>query len=175
MGHTIGDFLCGSERGARVHRVLSRTYSPQSMPIPAIMGILVGCVVGLLFYRGGRRMGVRFFTMVSMALIFLVAAGLIARSFIVFVEIGLPGGPFVYDASVCCGTDAPFWGFLSIIFGYNATPTPAEFLIYFAYRITLIWVGQVTGTCASFDSPLPSKVFLSNLRTSIKNQPIFFV
>ena len=123
------------------------------MPFPAIMGVIVGCVVGLLFYRGSRQMGVRFFAMVSMAMIFLVAAGSIARSFTEFVEIGLPGGPLVYDASVCCGTETPFWGFLRIIFGYNATPTPAEFLIYFAYWITLIWVGQLTGTWASFDKP----------------------
>ena len=143
---------------------LTSSYPPQSMPILAIMGFLVGCVIGLLFHRGRRQMGVRFFAMVSMALIFLVAAliflvaaGLIARSFTEFVEIGLPGGPFVYDASVCCGTDTPLWGFLHIIFGYNATPTLAEFLIYFAYWITLIWVGQVTGTWASFDSSLPSK------------------
>lgn len=132
---------------------LTSSYPPQSMPFPAIMGVIVGCVVGLLFYRGSRQMGVRFFAMVSMAMIFLVAAGSIARSFTEFVEIGLPGGPLVYDASVCCGTETPFWGFLRIIFGYNATPTPAEFLIYFAYWITLIWVGQLTGTWASFDKP----------------------
>ena len=135
---------------------LTSSYPPQSMPIPAIMGVIVGSVIGLLFYRGGRQMGVRFFAMVSMAMIFLVAAGLIARSFTEFVEIGLPGGPIVYDASECCGTGTPFWGFLRIIFGYNATPTLAEFLIYFAYWITLIWVGQLTGTWASFDIPPPS-------------------
>ena len=124
------------------------------MPIPAIMGVLTGCFVGMLFYRGGRQMGIRFFAMVSMAMLFLVAAGLIARSFTEFVELGMVSGPVVYDASECCGTDTPFWGFLRIIFGYNATPTLIEFLIYFSYWIVLVLAGELMGVWASFKTPV---------------------
>lgn len=133
---------------------LTSSYPPQSMPIPAIMGVLTGCFVGMLFYRGGRQMGIRFFAIVSMAMLFLVAAGLIARSFTEFVELGMVGGPVVYDASECCGTDTPFWGFLRIIFGYNATPTLIEFLIYFSYWIVLAISGEVLGVWASFKTPV---------------------
>ena len=133
---------------------LTSSYPPQSMPIPAIMGVLTGCFVGMLFYRGGRQMGIRFFAIVSMAMLFLVAAGLIARSFTEFVELGMVSGPVVYDASECCGTDTPFWGFLRIIFGYNATPTLIEFLIYFSYWIVLAISGEVLGVWATFKTPV---------------------
>jgi high-affinity iron transporter len=133
---------------------LTSSYPPQSMPIPAIMGVLTGCFVGMLFYRGGRQMGIRFFAMVSMAMLFLVAAGLIARAFTEFVELGMVSGPVVYDASECCGTDTPFWGFLRIIFGYNATPTLIEFLIYFSYWIVLVLAGELMGVWASFKTPV---------------------
>ena len=133
---------------------LTSSYPPQSMPIPAIMGVLTGCFVGMLFYRGGRQMGIRFFAIVSMAMLFLVAAGLIARSFTEFVELGMVSGPVVYDASECCGTDTPFWGFLRIIFGYNATPTLIEFLIYFSYWIVLVLAGELMGVWASFKTPV---------------------
>jgi high-affinity iron transporter len=133
---------------------LTSSYPPQSMPIPAIMGVVTGCFVGMFFYRGGRQMGIRFFAIASMAMLFLVAAGLIARSFTEFVELGMVGGPVVYDASECCGTDTPFWGFLRIIFGYNATPTLIEFLIYFSYWIVLALAGELMGVWASFKTPL---------------------
>ena len=133
---------------------LTSSYPPQSMPIPAIMGVITGCFVGMLFYRGGRQMGVRFFAIISMAMLFLVAAGLTARAFTEFVELGMAGGPIVFDASECCGTNTPFWGFLRILFGYNATPTLIEFLIYFSYWIVLMVAGEVTGVWASFKVPV---------------------
>jgi high-affinity iron transporter len=132
---------------------LTSSYPPQSMPIPAIAGVITGCFLGLMFYRGGRQMGIRVFALISMTMLFLVAAGLIARAFTEFVELGMDGGPIVYDASECCGTNTPFWGFLRIIFGYNATPTLIEFLIYFSYWIVLAAVGEYFGVWSTFSTP----------------------
>lgn len=132
---------------------LTSSYPPKSMPIPAITGVLTGAFIGVMFYRGGRQMGVRIFALISMAMLFLVAAGLVARSFTEFVELGMDGGPIVYDASECCGTNTPFWGFLRIIFGYNATPTLIEFLIYFSYWILLAFVGEYFGVWSTFKAP----------------------
>ena len=98
-------------------------------------------------------MGIRVFALISMAMLFLVAAGLIARAFTEFVELGMDGGPIVYDATECCGTNTPFWGFLRIIFGYNAEPTLIEFLIYFSYWIVLAVVGEYFGVWATFKTP----------------------
>lgn len=132
---------------------LTSSYPPQSMPIPAIAGVITGGFLGVMFYRGGRQMGIRVFALISMAMLFLVAAGLIARAFTEFVELGMDGGPIVYDATECCGTNTPFWGFLRIIFGYNAEPTLIEFLIYFSYWIVLAVVGEYFGVWSTFRTP----------------------
>lgn len=52
----------------------------KSIPIAAIMGILCGVVVGLLIYRGGSLIQLRWFFVASTIILYLVAAGLMAKA-----------------------------------------------------------------------------------------------
>ena len=49
------------------------------MPLPIVMGFLCGCLVGLVIYRGGNLVRLRWFFIVSTVILYLVAAGLMSR------------------------------------------------------------------------------------------------
>ncbi|KAG1106280.1 hypothetical protein G6F42_016814 [Rhizopus arrhizus] len=52
----------------------------KSIPIAAIMGFLCGCAVGLVIYRGGSLLQLRWFFIISTIILYLVAAGLMAKA-----------------------------------------------------------------------------------------------
>jgi hypothetical protein len=118
---------------------MTASYPAQSVPLAAFAGIVTGAVIGYLFYRSGSFMNMKYFAIISMTLLFMVAAGLVARSFHEWVELGAEGGPYVWDAEWCCSTSTPFWGFLQMIFGYNDHPTVLEFMIYWTYWAVLLF------------------------------------
>ncbi|ORX49055.1 high-affinity iron permease [Hesseltinella vesiculosa] len=51
-----------------------------SIPIAVIMGIIAGSAVGLLIYRGGNMLHLRYFFIFSTCVLYLVAAGLMSRA-----------------------------------------------------------------------------------------------
>jgi high-affinity Fe2+/Pb2+ permease len=110
-------------------------------------------------------MNMKYFAIISMTLLFMAAAGLVARSFHEWVELGAEGGPYVWDAEWCCSTEGlehqgadggpyvwdadwccnmetPFWGFLRAIFGYDSRdpPTVLEFTMYWMFWAILSFV-----------------------------------
>lgn len=52
----------------------------KSIPIAAIMGIICGCLVGFLLYRGGSLMRLHWFFVVSTCILYLVSAGLLSKA-----------------------------------------------------------------------------------------------
>ncbi|KAI9311925.1 iron permease FTR1/Fip1/EfeU [Dichotomocladium elegans] len=52
----------------------------KSIPIAAIMGFICGALVGFLIYRGGNLLHLRWFFIFSTLILYLVAAGLMAKS-----------------------------------------------------------------------------------------------
>lgn len=59
---------------------VSLNVSAKSIPIAAIMGFICGCVVGIIIYRGGSLIQLRWFFIFSTAILYLVAAGLMAKA-----------------------------------------------------------------------------------------------
>lgn len=59
---------------------VSLNVSSKSIPIAAIMGFICGCVVGIIIYRGGSLIQLRWFFIFSTAILYLVAAGLMAKA-----------------------------------------------------------------------------------------------
>ncbi|KAI8144977.1 iron permease FTR1/Fip1/EfeU [Fennellomyces sp. T-0311] len=57
----------------------------KAMPLPIVMGFICGCLVGLIIYRGGSLVRLRWFFIVSTVILYLVAAGLMSRG-IGFIE-----------------------------------------------------------------------------------------
>ncbi|KAH8551962.1 iron permease FTR1/Fip1/EfeU [Umbelopsis sp. PMI_123] len=52
----------------------------KSIPIAAIMGIICGCLVGYLLYRGGSLVKLHWFFVISTCILYLVAAGLLSKA-----------------------------------------------------------------------------------------------
>ncbi|KAI9272917.1 high-affinity iron permease [Phascolomyces articulosus] len=57
----------------------------KSIPLPVVMGLICGCLVGFIIYRGGSLVQLRWFFIISTIILYLVAAGLMSRA-IGFIE-----------------------------------------------------------------------------------------
>jgi len=51
-----------------------------SVPLPVFVGLAVGCIIGWILYKGASLAKLQVFLVVSVCLLYLVAAGLLARS-----------------------------------------------------------------------------------------------
>ncbi|KAG0164349.1 high-affinity iron permease [Apophysomyces sp. BC1034] len=59
---------------------VSLNVQAKSIPIAAVMGFLCGCLVGVIIYRGGSLLRLRWFFIISTVILYLVAAGLMSRA-----------------------------------------------------------------------------------------------
>ncbi|KAJ3378561.1 hypothetical protein HDU92_007309 [Lobulomyces angularis] len=55
---------------------LSLGVEPKAIPIPAIVGTIVGVLIGFLVYKGGNRMSLRYFFAITSTILFFIGAGL---------------------------------------------------------------------------------------------------
>lgn len=63
-----------------IHLQVSLNVQAKSIPIAAIMGILCGVLVGVIIYRGGSMLHLRWFFIFSTIILYLVAAGLMSKA-----------------------------------------------------------------------------------------------
>ncbi|CAO3681151.1 unnamed protein product [Rhizopus stolonifer] len=123
----------------------------KSIPIAAIMGILCGCLVGILIYRGGKLIHLRWFFVFSTVILYLVAAGLMAKG-VGYLEQnawntvigGEPSGVISYRVSTSvwhvswgdpeANTDTSGgWQIFNAILGWNNTATYGSIISYCLY------------------------------------------
>ncbi|KAI8981946.1 high-affinity iron permease [Mycotypha africana] len=52
----------------------------ESIPLPTIVGIICGCLVGFVIYRGGSLLQLRWFFIISTIILYLVSAGLFSKA-----------------------------------------------------------------------------------------------
>jgi FTR1 family protein len=124
---------------------LTSSYSGESMIFPSISGVFIGCLLGYLFIRTSQAFAMLYFVLISMLMLFMIGGGLMTRAFTEFIEIGLEGGPKVFNARSCCDQNIPFWGFMRIIFGYNDNPTTVEFCVYLGYWVLVLFLSWYKG------------------------------
>jgi len=138
---------------------LSGTYPPTSIPAAAIVGLIVGSLISYTFFLGGRSgcVSMQVFVNASVMFLFLMAAGMIERAFGDFVKLGMAAGPMLWDTRKCCSSKQPFWGFMTLLFGYNDHPTFVEFCVYFLYWGVVYAAGQYHGIWTSFLCCSPCK------------------
>ena len=108
-----------------------------SMPVGALLGLLVAAAVGYGIYRGGVRLNLRLFFRWTGVFIIFVAAGLLASSLRALHEAGLWDQlqATAFDLSGTIPNDGIAGTLLSGLFGYSDTPTVGEVLIYVAYLV----------------------------------------
>ncbi|KAK4960853.1 high-affinity iron permease [Elasticomyces elasticus] len=129
-----------------------------SIPLPTIIGLVAGFLVGYLIYRGGNAAPLQFFLIASTCFLYLVAAGLFSRAVWLFQnhqwskvtggnasETG--SGPGSYDVrqSVwhvnCCNpklNGGGGWGIFNAILGWQNSATYGSVVSYNLYWIVVM-------------------------------------
>ncbi|KAH7025109.1 iron permease FTR1 family protein [Microdochium trichocladiopsis] len=126
-----------------------------SVPLPVVIGLIAGCVVGYALYKGGSTTSLKFFLIASCCLLYLVAAGLFSRAVWLIesqkwnevvggdaAEVGDGPGSYDIDKSVwhvnCCSPDlngGGGWGVFNAILGWQNSATYGSVISYNVYWI----------------------------------------
>ncbi|KAF2963752.1 hypothetical protein GQX73_g9820 [Xylaria multiplex] len=129
-----------------------------SVPLPVVIGLIVGCIVGYILYRGGTTSRLQYFLVVSTCLLYLVGAGLFSRAVWYFeaqqwnnivggdaAELGSGPGSYDIDKSVwhvnCCSPElngGSGWGIFNAIFGWTNSATYGSVISYNIYWIAIV-------------------------------------
>ncbi|KAJ4325207.1 high-affinity iron permease [Fusarium piperis] len=129
-----------------------------AVPLPVIMGLLSGGLVGYILYRGGSSAKLQVFLVASTCLLYLVAAGLFSRAIWLFeqqqwnkvvggdaAELGDGPGSYDIDRSIwhvnCCNPQlngGGGWAIFNAVLGWNNSATYGSVLAYNLYWIFVI-------------------------------------
>ncbi|SPO19748.1 probable high-affinity iron permease [Ustilago trichophora] len=125
-----------------------------SIPLPAIVGLAVGLLIGYLIFRSGNVLSVRIFLVFSTCFLLLIASGMASRSvyylqFYAYVRLvgdsaaESGNGPGSYNSQGyiwhfnCCNPEAnkggTGWGILNSLVGWNNTATYGSVFMYVGY------------------------------------------
>ncbi|KAI8258069.1 High affinity iron permease ftrA [Colletotrichum sp. SAR11_239] len=126
-----------------------------AVPLPVVIGLIVGALVGYLLYKGGSTAKLQVFLVISTCLLYLVAAGLFTRAVSNFeqqawnnvvggdaAELGNGPGSYDIDKSVwhvnCCSPElngGGGWGIFNAILGWTNSATYGSVIAYNVYWI----------------------------------------
>ncbi|KAH6576105.1 hypothetical protein BASA62_001591 [Batrachochytrium salamandrivorans] len=132
---------------------VSLSEEPTSIPIAAIVGIILGVFIGFLIHSGGSRMTLHWFFVVSSCFLLLVANGLLVKAIGNFEDYvwsnatnlqadDVGTGSFDPRRSVwhfdCCSPEdkTQGWGVFSAVLGWRNNATIATVTVYCLY-----WIG----------------------------------
>lgn len=125
-----------------------------SIPLPAIVGLAVGLLIGYLIFRSGNVLSVRIFLVFSTCFLLLIASGMASRAvyylqFYAYVRLvgdsaaESGNGPGSYNSQGyiwhfnCCNPEAnkggTGWGILNSLVGWNNTATYGSVFTYLGY------------------------------------------
>ncbi|KAK5662845.1 hypothetical protein OQA88_6256 [Cercophora sp. LCS_1] len=130
----------------------------RSVPLPVVVGLLVGIIVGYILYKGGSSTKLQIFLVASTCVLYLVAAGLFSRAVWAFeaqkwstaiggdaAELGVGPGSYDITKSVwhtnCCSPDfngGSGWGIFKAILGWTNSATYGSVISYNVYWIFVI-------------------------------------
>ncbi|GAP88602.1 putative iron permease ftr1 family protein [Rosellinia necatrix] len=129
-----------------------------AVPLPVVIGLIVGSLVGYVLYRGGTTTKLQYFLVASTCLLYLVGAGLFSRAVWYFeaqqwnnivggdaVEVGTGAGSYDIDNSVwhvnCCSpvlNGGGGWGIFNAILGWTNSATYGSVISYNLYWIAIV-------------------------------------
>ncbi|KAJ5697799.1 hypothetical protein N7488_011483 [Penicillium malachiteum] len=129
-----------------------------SFPLAVFCGLLAGCSVGYLIYKGGRETSMQIFLIISTCFLYLVAAGLFSRGIWYFQnnawnniiggdasETGSGPGSYDIDQSVwhvnCCNPElngGGGWGIFNALLGWTNSATYGSVIGYNLYWICVM-------------------------------------
>ncbi len=106
-------------------------------PIGALLGVAAAVAIGVLIFRGGRKLDLRRFFRWTGIVILFVAAGLLAGVVRSLHEAGLWNGlqSMAFDLTETLPADGVVGTLLSGFFGYRDAPTVGEVIAYMAFLV----------------------------------------
>lgn len=126
--------------------------NPKAIPIPAILGLIVGVLFSLAIFKGLLQLNVSTFFMATSMILVAFAAGLFSRSWHEFQEAEWLGAyevdklerpwwnAVMWSTKACCNDKTnEFFAMARALFGYQDTPTYLEFITYFGYWWLMGW------------------------------------
>ncbi|KAJ2756461.1 hypothetical protein IWQ56_006335 [Coemansia nantahalensis] len=125
----------------------------KAIPLPVIVGLVAGALVGFLIFRAGNAMAFHWFFVVMTCVLYLIAAGLFSRG-VWFLEThafakyagGDPDATGVFDVRVnvwaldCCNPeakDSSGWGIFNALLGWQNVATYGSVISYCLYWAAL--------------------------------------
>lgn len=121
-------------------RAISFQTGARELVIGGVIGIISSIVIALIFYISTLKINLSLFFKITGIFILLIAAGLLSASMHEFQEAKLLPVIWdnVYDLSKVINQDSITGGILKSLFGYNASPSLLEVIIYIAYIAIMI-------------------------------------
>lgn len=136
---------------------IGMSHPPSSLPLSIISGMICGSSIGYFLYRGGNKLSLQYFLILSTCFLYIISAGLMSRG-VWFLELekyvrlcgGMDvsetgSGPGSYDISTsvwhvnCCnGLTDGWWMVLNAIFGWTNSATYGSVGSYMAYWVLVI-------------------------------------
>ncbi len=116
------------------------------------IGLLAGCALGLIVYRGLLHIPLRWFFSVTSALLLLLAAGLASQmaKFLIQGDFIPSLASPVWDTSTLLTTSSVLGTALHVLIGYDAQPSGMQLLFYAATFITIalgtVWIRRQQNT-----------------------------
>jgi len=126
-------------------RAISFQTGARELVIGGVIGIISSIVIVLIFFISTLKINLSLFFKITGIFILLIAAGLLSASIHEFQEAKLLPviWDHVYDLSKVINQDSITGGILKSLFGYNASPSLPEVVIYTAYiAIMLIIISK---------------------------------
>ncbi|KAI9182936.1 high-affinity iron permease [Blastocladiella emersonii ATCC 22665] len=118
----------------------SSSSSATAIILPAIAGTITGCAIGLLVYKGGQRMVLKYFTWTSMIFLLFIGAGLFMGGLHEVEELlGETAKVFsIKDKTFSQKTGNIFFQIMGALFGWRSSGTILTTVAYFAYWLMVI-------------------------------------
>ena len=119
---------------------ISESSTPGTTAIGAVVGLAISITLGVLLYRGSRRLNLRQFFTVTGILLIVFAAGLLAHGIHEFQEAGLlpMTVEHVWDTNALINEDTTFGEFMTTLFGYNGNPSLLEVIAWATYLVAAL-------------------------------------
>ncbi|CAI2172540.1 13890_t:CDS:2 [Funneliformis geosporum] len=115
------------------------------LPIPVILGMATGFLIGYLIYKGSHKMSLKIFFIFSTVLLLFIAAGLFSTSVHELQEVTGTEEKVLWQLKCCNPKTNEFWAILKVVFGWRNKATQGTTAAYFVYwavvsiAIAFIW------------------------------------
>lgn len=132
------------------------------LPIPVILGIISGFVIGFIIYKGSHRLSLAVFFNVTTVFLLFFGAGLFSTSIHELEDATNSRRQIVWELKCCDPEVNQFWSLMEILFGWRNIATVGTTVGYFLYWVVIGLVSLFIWKRGKKDQKNPRNDKLSN-------------